>query len=38
MQSGDKVDEKLEETMILEVLADGGKVCVTTFCVFFVGI
>ncbi|XP_044499300.1 uncharacterized protein LOC123220770 isoform X3 [Mangifera indica] len=25
-KNGDKVDEKLEETMILEVLADGGKV------------
>ncbi|KAJ0034329.1 hypothetical protein Pint_24264 [Pistacia integerrima] len=25
-KNGDKVDEKLEETLILEVLADGGKV------------
>lgn len=37
MQSGDKVEEKLEETLILEVLADGAKVCLTSFC-FFVGI
>jgi hypothetical protein len=30
MQIGDEVDEKLDETLILEVLAGGGKVCVAT--------
>lgn len=29
MQTGDKLDEGLGETLILEVLANGGKVCVT---------
>lgn len=29
MQTGDKLDEELGETLILEVLANGGKVCVT---------
>lgn len=27
MQTGDEVDDKLDETLILEILADGGKVC-----------
>jgi hypothetical protein len=31
MQIGDEVDEKLDETLILEVLAGGGKVCAATF-------
>lgn len=31
MQTGDIVDEKLDETLILEVLAGGGKVCIAPF-------
>lgn len=29
VQTSDKLDEELGETLILEVLANGGKVCVT---------
>lgn len=34
MQTGDKVDEKLDETLILEVLAGGGKVCLAACFIF----
>lgn len=27
MQAGDEVDDKLDETLILDVHAGGGKVC-----------
>lgn len=30
MQTGDKAEEKLDETLILEVLAGGGKVGIAT--------
>jgi len=36
IQIGDDVDKKLDETLILEVLAGGGKVCISYF-VFYYG-
>ena len=34
MQTGDEADDKLDETLILDVLAGGGKVCAARLCCF----
>lgn len=34
VQAGDSIDGELDEALLLEVVADGGKVCVYKFLHF----